>query len=263
MSEMSLSTLERRAPPPPPLRVRANGAPDACTSSHCESCCVGTLCLPGGLREGDLLPLASLSLVTRRFSVGESIYAEGDPFRHVYAIRTGTCKTAMVRADGREQVSGFHLAGDFMGLEGLAEGVHHTTAIALEDTQVCLIPYRRLVAATSTYPGAKDLMAHVMSREIVHDSSLLALLGLTAAPQRVAAFLLDLSQRYAARGWSPREFHLRMGRADIASFLGLKLETVSRTLTDFERRGFIRRQGRTIAITDLAGLRAAYDLRIR
>jgi CRP/FNR family transcriptional regulator len=235
----------------------------SCTNCHCERCCVGTLCLPGGLADDDLRPLASLALVTRKFAAGEMIYADGDPFRFVYAIRTGTCKTTMVRADGREQVAGFHLAGDFMGLEGLGEGFHGTTATALEDTQVCVIPYQRLAAATASFPNAKDLIAHVMSRQIVHEHSMLMLLGLTEAPERLAAFLLDLSQRYAQRGWSPREFRLRMSRGDIASFLGVKLETISRTFSLFERRGFIEKQGRNIRLTDFEGLRSAYDLRIR
>ena len=255
-------TIDRPAPV-----VRAGEQPghapaSSCSNCHCEGCCVSTLCLPGGLGEGDLRPLASLALVTRKFAAGEMIYADGDPFRFVYAIRTGTCKTTLVRADGREQVAGFHLAGDFMGLEGLGEGVHATSATALEDTQLCLIPYQRLAAATASFPNAKDLMAHVMSREIVRDHSLLMLLALTEAPERLAAFLLNLSQRYAARGWSSREFRLRMSRGDIASFLGVKLETISRTFSLFQRRGFIEKRGRDIRITDLEGLRSAYDLRI-
>jgi CRP/FNR family transcriptional regulator, anaerobic regulatory protein len=224
---------------------------------------VSTLCLPGGLREDDLQPLASLSLVTRKFAAGESVYAEGDPFRSIYAIRSGTCKTTIVTDEGREKVADFHLAGDFMGLDGLAEGAHGTTAVALEDTQVCVIPYQQLQWVTAAHPQAKDLMVHVMSREIVHAHSLLVLLGLTDAPQRLAAFLLDLSQRYAARGWSAREFRLRMSRSEIASFLGLTLETISRTFSLLQRRGFIAKQGRAIRITDLEGLRSAYDLRIR
>lgn len=251
-----------------PVSLRGADVPGAapaasCAHCHCGSCCVATLCLPGGLRAGDLRPLASLSLVTRKFRAGETIYADGDAFRSIYAVRSGTCKTTIVTDEGREQVADFQLAGDFMGLDGLADGVHVTTAVALEDTQVCLIPYRRLQAATAADPDAKDLIGHVMSRDIVRARSLLVLLGLTDAQQRLAAFLLDLSQRYAARGWSPREFHLRMSRGEIASFLGVTLETISRTFGLLQRRGFIAKQGRRIRLVDLEGLRAAYDLRIR
>lgn len=256
----NLSLLER---PGHQLPSEADVDSESCTNCHCEHCCVSTLCLPGGLTHEDLRPLAALSLVTRRFEAGETIYADGDRFRFIYAVRTGSCKTTMLRPDGREQVAGFHMAGEFLGFEGLAEGVHGTTATALQDMQVCLIPYQRLVAVTASYPGAKDLLAHVMGHEIVHEHSLLVLLGLTDAPERLAAFLLNLSQRFAARGWSPREFHLPMSRREIASFIGLKVETVSRTLTLFERRGFISKRGRALRITDLDGLRAAYDLRIR
>jgi CRP/FNR family transcriptional regulator, anaerobic regulatory protein len=261
-SPMSIPLAIERPAALRPAAAPSGPAPASCSNCHCDHCCVATLCLPGGLREDDLQPLAALSLVTRKFRAGEPVYAEGDPFRSIFAVRSGTCKTTIVTEQGREQVAGFHLAGDFMGLDGLAEGAHRTTAVALEDTQVCVIPYQRLQSVTAVHPHAKDLMGHVMSREIVHAHSLLVLLGLTDAPQRLAAFLLDLSQRYAARGWSPREFRLRMSRADIASFLGVSLETISRTFTLLQRRGFIARQGRAIRITDLDGLRAAFDLRI-
>jgi CRP/FNR family transcriptional regulator, anaerobic regulatory protein len=259
-SPMSSSLLIERSAAVQPAGASADSS---CPNCQCGSCCVATLCLPGGLRADDLRPLAAMALVTRKFRAGDTIYGDGDPFRAIHAVRTGTCKTTIVTDEGREQVADFHLAGDFMGLDGLAEGVHGTTAVALEDTQVCVIPYRRLQLATAAQPDAKDLMAHVMSREIIRARSVLMLLGLTDAPQRLAAFLLDLSQRYASRGWSPREFQLRMSRGEIASFLGVTLETISRTFTLFQQRGFIAKQGRRIRLMDLDGLRAAYDLRLR
>lgn len=262
-SPMSISLAIERPMALRPAGAAAGTAASSCSNCQCGACCVATLCLPGGLRADDLRPLASMSLVTRKFRAGEPIYGDGDPFRAIYAVRTGTCKTTIVTDEGREQVADFHLAGDFMGLDGLAEGVHGTTAVALEDTQVCVIAYRRLQLATAAHPDAKDLMSHVMSREIIRARSLLLLLGLTDAPQRLAAFLLDLSQRYASRGWSPREFQLRMSRGEIASFLGVTLETISRTFTLFQQRGFIAKQGRRIRLVDLDGLRAAYDLRLR
>lgn len=249
-------------------RIPSTRSPHQCNTTGpahpppCEGCCVGTLCLLGGLDEDDLRPLASLSMTTRRFVAGETIYAQGTPFRYVYAVRCGTCKTTMTRSDGGQHVAGFHLAGDFMGLEGLADGVHHTTSVALEDTQLCLIPYARLQAVTAEYPGAKDLIAHVMSREIAHHSDLLMLLAMASAPQRLAAFLLDLSARYAQRGWSPREFRLRMTRADIGSFLGMTLETVSRTLSMFARSGYIECGGREIRMLEPAALRRKFDVRM-
>lgn len=230
---------------------------------RCATCRVSMLCLPGGLSEGDLQPLESLLLTTRRVAAGQSIFAEGDPFRFIYAVRSGTCKTAMLRSDGREQVTGFHMAGEVMGLEGLAHGTHRIAATALEDGEVCLIPYQRLAALTAATPGARDLVRHLMGQEMVRDHSMMVVLGLTDAGERLAAFLLNLSERYASRGCSPREFHLRMSRGDIASFLGVKLETISRTFSSFQKRGFLEVSGRHVRITDLEGLKRAYGLRLR
>lgn len=238
-------------------------APSTFVREKCTTCRVSTLCLPGGLHDTDLRPLDALALTMRRVKAGRAIYADGDPFRFIYAVRRGTCKTTLTRPDGREQVAGFHMAGEVMGLEGVACGIHATTAIALEDSEVCLIPYKRLVALTAASPGTKDLLLHLMSQEIVRDHSLMVLLGLTEAAARLTAFLLDLSQRHAARGYSPREFHLRMTRGEIASFLGVTLETISRTFSSFQRRGFIEVNLRHIRITDLEGLQREYDLRLR
>ncbi len=239
------------------------GASAAFVREKCATCSVAALCLPGGLSHDDLRPLQSLFLTTRRISEGEAVYGDGDPFRFIYAVRRGTCKTTLAGRDGREQVTGFHMAGEVMGLEGVAHGVHATSAVALEDTEVCLIPYQRLVAVTAATPGAKDLLTHLMSQEIVRDHSLMLMLGFNEAPNRLAAFLLNLSERYAARGYSPREFHLRMSRGEIASFIGVKVETISRTLSLFQRSGFIQARGRHVRITDLEGLKQQYELRIR
>lgn len=256
---MSIATLDQ------PVRLlhdqpRPCGSPAA---RRCASCRVSTLCLPGGLSADDLQPLDSLLLSTRRVDAGQTVFCEGDAFRFLYAVRTGTCKTAMVRADGREQVTGFHMAGEVMGLEGLAHGSHAVTATALEDSEVCLIPYQRLAAVTAATPGAKDLVRHLLGQELERDSSLMVVLGLTDAADRLAAFLLNLSERYASRGYSPREFQLRMSRGDIASFLGLKLETISRAFSAFHKRGLIEAHGRRVRITDLEGLQRGYGLRLR
>jgi CRP/FNR family transcriptional regulator len=177
-------------------------APPALARQPCGGCHVSALCLPGGIGEDDLRPLASLHLTTRRFKAGQAVYAEGDPFRSIYAVRRGTCKTTMSAPDGTEQVAGFHMAGEVMGLEGLAGGLHTTTATALEDSEACLIPYRRLVALSAgTAPGTKDLLTHLMGQDMLRHHSMMVLLALTEAADRLAAFLLNLSQRFAARGY--------------------------------------------------------------
>lgn len=245
----------------PPAAAAASSTPTE--RDKCSSCCVAALCLPGGLSQEDLRPLRELFLTTRRIKVGQTIYGDGDPFRFIYAVRRGTCKTALTRPDGREQVTGFHMAGEVIGFDGLAHGVHASSATALEDSEICLIPHRRLVALTAAAHGAKDLLFHLMSQEIVRDHSLMVMLGFTEAPNRLAAFLVNLSERCAARGYSPREFKLRMSRGEIASFLGVQLETISRTLSLFQRSGFIQVDGRHMKITDLDGLKREYELRIR
>lgn len=260
---LTSATLDR------PVRLlRPETAPRATPSSlarlPCGTCRVSALCLPGGIGQDDLRPLESLQLTTRRYLAGQAIYAEGDPFRFIHAVRRGTCKTTLSTSDGYEQVAGFHMAGEVMGLEGLARGLHTTTATALEDVEACQIPYRRLLALSArAAPGSKDLLTHLMGQEMLRHHSLMVLLALTEATDRLAAFLLNLSQRHAARGYSPREFHLRMSRGEIASFLGVKVETISRTLGLFQRRGFIEVHGRHVRITDLDGLQRAYDLRLR
>lgn len=238
-------------------------APRSYVQERCSTCRVGALCLPGGLAEDDLRPLQKLSLATRQVKAGQTVFSDGDPFRFLYAVRLGTCKTTMTQPDGREQVAGFHIAGEVMGLDALAYRSHATTAVALEDSEVCLIPYRRLLAVTTALPQAKDLLTHLMSQEIVRVQSLMLLLGLSEAAERFAAFLVNLSERYAVRGYSPRELHLRMTRGDIASYLGVKPETISRTLALFQRNGFVEVKARQLRITDLDGLKLEYEMRMR
>ena len=191
--------------------------------------------------------------------MGESLYFEGDPFRFVYAVRSGTFKSSLTLANGREQVSGFHLAGELMGLDGLASGKCASTATALEDTEVCAIPYANLSEQAATSPGLQMVLTRLMSREIVREHGLMMLLGSMNAEERLAAFLVNLSQRMKARGYSPCEFHLRMSRAEIGSYLGMKLETVSRTFSAFQQQGLLEVDKKHIRIVDLEGLARAIE----
>jgi CRP/FNR family transcriptional regulator, anaerobic regulatory protein len=246
------------------LRETARPAgPVRFVQEKCSTCRVSALCLPGGLTQDDLRPLRELALTTRNIEAGQTVFSDGDPFRFLYAVRRGTCKTTMTQSDGREQVAGFHIAGEVMGLEALAHGAHALTAKALEDSEICLIPYRRLAALTAAMPQAKDLLTHLMSQEIVRVQSLMVLLGLFEAAERLAAFLVNLSERYAARGYSPRQINLRMTRGEIASFLGVQPETISRTLALFQRKGLVEVKARQLRIADLDGLKREYEMRLR
>lgn len=206
--------------------------------------------MPCDLAEGD----AALVYMTRRIERSESLYHAGDEFDSLYAVRSGFFKTMHTLEDGREQVTGFHMAGEIMGMDGIGPEKHNSSAVALEDSEVCVIPYSRLV---NLGPGMRELQRQfhkVMSRAISQEQSVMLLLGTMRADERLAAFLLNLSKRLTTRGYSPSEFNLRMTREEIGSYLGLKLETVSRAFSKFQGDGLISVHQKQICIRDVAGL---------
>ena len=166
-------------------------------------------------------------------------------------MRSGFFKSSVVLEDGRDQVTGFHMAGEIVGMDGIGTDRHAADVTALEDSEVCVIPYARLEEA-----GMQRQLHRVISRELVRDQGVMMLLGTMRAEERLAAFLLNLSQRLTARGYSPNEFHLRMKREEIGSYLGLSLETVSRLFSRLQADGLVAVQQKHIRILDVAGLRA-------
>jgi len=164
-------------------------------------------------------------------------------------------KTKLLLEDGREQVTGFHMAGELMGMDGIGTERHTCDAVALEDSEVCVIPFERLEGLSREMEALQHHFHKVMSREIVREHGVMMLLGSMRAEERLAAFLLNLSQRLSTRGYSPNEFNLRMTREEIGSYLGLKLETVSRVFSRFQEEGLIAVQQKNIRILDAAGLR--------
>jgi CRP/FNR family transcriptional regulator, anaerobic regulatory protein len=225
----------------------------------CSSCHLKDLCLPCGLTGSDVQRLDGLKFARRRVKEGESLFHEGDRFQFIYAVRSGTFKSVLNLKDGREQVTGFQMAGELMGLDGLASGKHASSAIALEDAEICAIPYAHLSELATVSPDLHLVMSRLMSREIVREHSLMMLLGSMNAEQRLAAFLLNISQRLKARGYSASEFHLRMFRVDIGSYLGMKLETVSRTFTAFQQQRLLQVDKKHVRIIDLDALQAVFD----
>jgi len=157
--------------------------------------------------------------------------------------------------DGRNQVTGFQMAGEILGMDGISGEAHTCNAVALEDSEVCVIPFGQLEHLSREIQTLQHHFHKVMSREIVRDHGVMMLLGTMRAEERLAAFLLNLSQRFTARGYSPAEFHLRMTRDEIGSYLGLKLETVSRAFSHFQEDGLISVQQKHIVILDHAGLK--------
>jgi CRP/FNR family transcriptional regulator len=245
-----------------PVPAAPRAAVVAPLKTLCSTCHLKDLCLPCGLNGSDIERLDGLMFGRRKVAMGEALYSEGERFQFIYAVRTGTFKSALTLADGREQVSGFHLAGELLGLDGIAAGKHASTATALEDTEVCAIPYTHLSELATQSPDLQMVVARLMSREIVREHSLMMLLGSMNAEERLAAFLLNLSQRMKARGYSASEFHLRMSRAEIGSYLGMKLETVSRTFSWFQQQGVLEVDKKHIRITDLDSLGRAFDNRV-
>jgi CRP/FNR family transcriptional regulator len=197
-----------------------------------------------------MLRLDELVAVQRRIKRQHPLYRSGDPFEAIYAIRTGSFKSDILLEDGREQVTGFHMTGEILGLDGISTGLHTCNAIALEDSEVCVITYTKLEELARAIEGLQHQFHKVMSSEIVSDHGMMMLLGSMHANERLAAFLLNLSQRFTARGFSPTEFHLRMTREEIGSYLGLKLETVSRAFSHFQKEGLISVQQKHVRILD-------------
>jgi CRP/FNR family transcriptional regulator len=221
----------------------------------CSTCSLRELCLPVGLSEQDMTKLDELVFVRRTVKRGEHLFRAGDKFDSLYAARTGFFKTKLLLEDGREQVTGFHMAGELMGLDGIGPERHTCDAVALEDSDVCVIPFERLEGLSREMEALQHHFHKVMSREIVREHGVMMLLGSMRAEERLAAFLLNLSQRLSTRGYSAHEFNLRMTREEIGSYLGLKLETVSRVFSKFQEEGLIAVQQKNIRILNTAGLR--------
>jgi CRP/FNR family transcriptional regulator len=222
----------------------------------CSTCNLRELCLPIGLSLSDIEKLERIVATSRRVRRGESLFRAGDRFESLFAVRLGFLKSTVATADGREQVTGFHMAGELVGLDGISKEKHTCDAVALEDTEVCVIPYAGLEDVAAAVPGLRNHFHRVMSREIVREHGVMLLLGSMHAEERLAAFLLNLSQRFEARGYSRSEFVLRMTRAEIGSFLGLKLETVSRAMSHFAQHGLLEVNQKHLRILNPDRLRA-------
>ncbi len=222
----------------------------------CSNCNLRELCLPLGLTLEELERLDDLISTRRRLRRGDHLYRAGESFDAIYAIRSGFFKTDVLLEDGRDQVTGFQMAGELLGLDGISTEFHTCNAIALEDSEICAIPFSRLESLSREIHALQHHFHKVMSREIVRDHGVMMLLGTMRAEERLATFLLNLSQRFTARGFSHAEFYLRMTREEIGSYLGLKLETVSRAFSKFQEEGYIAVQQKHIRILDVQGLKA-------
>lgn len=224
--------------------------------SSCSACDLRDLwCLPKGLNGDEFQQVDRIINRRKRIKRNEYLYRAGDPFRSVYAMRTGFFKTFITNTKGQEHVSGFHMTGELLGLSAICENKHNCNAIALEDSELCEIPFSELEMLGRKIPSLQHHFHKIMSREIFRNQSLVMLLSSMSAEERLAAFLLNLSQRLGARGYSQTQFQLRMTRGDIGNYLGLKLETISRTLSRFQEEGLISVQNKHLVLNDITKLR--------
>jgi CRP/FNR family transcriptional regulator len=209
-----------------------------------------------GLDTADMERLDQIIGRRRKVPRGATLFRIGDPFASLYAIRLGHFKTFQVNPDGAEQITGFQMAGELLGMDAISTDRHHCNAIALEDSEVCDIPFGSLQHLLVDMPALLRHFHRMMSQEITREQSVMLLLGNMQATQRFAAFLVNLSSRYEARGYSATTFQLRMTREEIGNYLGLTIESVSRLLSKFKKEGMLRVSNREIELLNPAMLKA-------
>jgi CRP/FNR family transcriptional regulator len=200
--------------------------------TRCSACSMHELCLPMGLDEADMNRLDQIIGRRRRILKDGALYRTGDPFINLYAIRLGHFKTFQINQDGDQQITGFQMGGELLAMAAISIDRHHCNAVALEDSEVCEIPFSRLEGLFGDMPTLLRHFHRMMSQEITREQNVMLLLGSMRAEQRFAAFLLNLSSRYAARGYSTTSFQLRMSREEIGNYLGLTFESISRLLSN-------------------------------
>jgi len=253
-----------RIPLARPPELAAAGAPERAPRSglaaHCAACGWLSHCLPHTLNFLALGQYDALVGRARHLRVSQPLFVAGSAFRTLYALRSGAVMTRLVAEDGREQITGYHIVGDIIGMDGIATAHHACTAVAVDETDVCTIPFDRLTALAQGIPELQRNIYRLLSRELGRHQERLLMLGSMDARERLVAFLLDLSARYRRRGASGCELRLHLSRDELGSYLGLKLETVSRAFSRLQTAGFLQVQGRDVKLLDLPSLRRVLGL---
>lgn len=227
----------------------------ASIKAACKDCSLRHLCLPLGLDSVDMASLDGIIKRRRILKRGDYLYRMGDPLKLIYAIRSGTFKVSELLSDGRIQLTGFHLPGELMGVDAIGADVHPCNAEALDDSEVCEIPYTQLEELARKIPGLQHQLLRLMSNEIAREQGMLIMIGKMTAEERLATCLLNFSARLAALGYSPTHLRLPMSRQDIGDYLGLALETVSRLFSRFQDDGIISVHGKQVDLNDVEALR--------
>jgi CRP/FNR family transcriptional regulator, anaerobic regulatory protein len=223
---------------------------------RCKECNLRELCFPHGMSDDELENMDAVVEQPRSLHKNDFLYRDGDKAMAIYAVRSGCIKTMTESANGDEQIVGFHLAGELLGLDGFADGEYTCNAVALETSSVCELPLDQLEELGYKLPGLQKQMRRIMGKEVSKDHKLLLLLGKMTADERLASFLLSLSARMEERHWNANEFNLMMPRQDIANYLGMAVETVSRLFANFQNEKIIEVDRRHITILDMDRLKA-------
>ena len=248
--------------------VQDFGSKDQCThksrgidvaelKAHCQHCDMNPVCHPPSLDVGELDSLDQWFPTRRRLQRGETLFKAGESFNALYAVRSGFFKTLIpsdARTQQRDQVTGFLMTGEILGLDGIGCGQHACRAVALEVSEVCLIPYGNIHEIASAFPTLHAHLNRLMSQRLVQDQNAFQILANMRSEARLAAFILDLGKRFSQLGYSSNTFVLRMTREEIGSYLGLSLETVSRLFSRFQEDGLVDIQTRHLQITNPDGL---------
>ncbi|MDO3723032.1 fumarate/nitrate reduction transcriptional regulator Fnr [Marinobacter sp. chi1] len=234
-----------------PIRLHRTSSP---LKASCHQCSLSNLCLPLAVEENELDRLEDIVQQGRIFNRGEHIFDQSTPFRACFAVRSGSVKTSIITESGEEQITGFFMPGELVGLDSMSHETYACTARALERTSICEFPVDKLEELTGKMPELQHHMYHLMSQEIQNGHQLAMLLSKNTAEERIAALLLSLSSRFERRRMSGTHFSLPMARSDIANFLGLAVETVSRVFTRFQNQGLIKARGRDVELLDVDAL---------
>ena len=245
--------------------VQDSGSKEQCThksrgidvaelKAHCQHCDMNPVCHPPSLAVSELDSLDQWFPTRRRLQRGETLFDTAETFNALYAVRSGFFKTLIPNDSQRDQVTGFLMTGEILGLDGIGSGQHACRAVALEVSEVCLIPYGNIHEIASAFPTLHAHLNRLMSQRLVQDQNTFQILANMRSEARLAAFILDLGKRFLQLGYSPNTFVLRMTREEIGSYLGLSLETVSRLFSRFQEDGLVDVQTRHLQITNPDGL---------
>ncbi len=255
LDHAALTTATPAKPLSPQLPAGAAALHPHTIKVACSNCNLRELCMPLGLSAAELDKIDDVVASRRKIKRGSTLFRNGEKFTSLFAIRTGFFKTCVASEDGRDQVTGFQMAGEIVGLDGIVNDHHTCDAVALEDAEVCVMPFDRIEELSREVNSLQRHVHKIMSREIVRENGVMLLLGSMRAEERLAAFLLNLVQRLHARGFSQSELVLRMTREEIGSYLGLKLETVSRTFSKFVDDGIVEVKQRHVRILNTEALK--------